>query len=133
MIFFKRIILFFLLHYFLLGILLLPRGNFAVLPDLPKMYSHCKDHEDKDMNCFDFIKDHLVNIDCIFDGHEEGDDQKPHQPYDFNNLNSFQLFVFKTTEPVLGHLSATDLTRVFHWIDFKYQEFLSSVFKPPKL
>ncbi len=55
-------------------------GNFSVLKDLPEMYRHCKETEDKDMTPLDFITDHLINIDGLFDKHEHGDEQKPHQP-----------------------------------------------------
>lgn len=128
----KRFAILAILLYYVLGTLLLPEGNFAALPALPDMYAHCKQHEDKDMNWMDFIKDHLVNIDCIFDPHEDGDDQKPHQPYDFSNQNSIQLFVFKTFESEVAHFSGIILTKVFHWVDFKRQEFHPGIFKPPK-
>lgn len=71
----------FLLIYYALGTLILPKGNFSILPDLPKMYAHCKSTEHHDMNPFDFITDHLINIDGFFDAHDNGDEQKPHQPF----------------------------------------------------
>ncbi|MFX3625995.1 MAG: hypothetical protein ACN6I4_01425 [bacterium] len=55
-------------------------GNFALLPQLPQMYEDCKKHEHPDMNAWEFITDHLVNIDGVFDNHEDGDEQKPHSP-----------------------------------------------------
>lgn len=81
----KQLVAILLITYFGLGAVVLPHGDFSLLPDLPKMYHHCKHHEDVDMNAIDFIKDHLVNIDGVFDKHEEGDDQKPHQPFDFQH------------------------------------------------
>jgi hypothetical protein len=71
--------------YYLSGTFCLPLGDFYTLTDLPAMYRHCKETEDKDLTPFDFIKDHLLNIDCLFDKHGEGDDQKPHTPYPFNH------------------------------------------------
>jgi GTP-binding protein EngB required for normal cell division len=65
--------------HFLLGSMLLPNADFDVLGEVPQMYRHCKEMEDKDMNFFDFITDHLVNIDGIFDKHDKNDDQKPHK------------------------------------------------------
>ena len=56
-------------------------GDFSMLNELPEMYSHCKATEDKDMTPLDFITDHLVNIDGLFDKHENGDKQKPHSPF----------------------------------------------------
>jgi len=32
------------------------------------------------MTAIDFLTDHLVNIDCLFDNHDKGDQQKPHSP-----------------------------------------------------
>ena len=51
-----------------------------MLNEIPEMYHHCKSTEDKDMTPLDFITDHLVNIDGLFDKHENGDEQKPHTP-----------------------------------------------------
>ncbi|MGV9004565.1 hypothetical protein [Flavobacterium sp.] len=72
-----------ILLYYLLGTFLLPMGDFATLQDLPKMYENCKAKEDKDMTLADFITDHLLNIDGIFDKHEQGDEQKPHKATGF--------------------------------------------------
>ena len=58
----------------------MPMGDFSSITDLPAMYRNCKATEDKDMTPLDFITDHLVDIDCIFDAHENGDEQKPHTP-----------------------------------------------------
>jgi len=66
-----------LLVYYACGALLLG-GNFSDLADLPTMYAHCKATEDKDMTPLDFITDHLVNIDALFDSHPAGDEQRPH-------------------------------------------------------
>ena len=54
-------------------------SDFSVIGNLPKMYAHCKATEDKDMTPFDFVTDHLINIDSLFDKHENGDEQKPHK------------------------------------------------------
>ena len=43
------------------------------------MYKHCKSTEDKDMTPLDFITDHLINIDGIFDKHDNEDEQKPQE------------------------------------------------------
>ncbi len=67
-------------------------GDFSVLNDIPKMYQHCKATEDKDMTPFDFITDHLINIDCLFDKHENGDSQKPHAPYQYHHQSLFNYY-----------------------------------------
>ena len=68
-------------------------GDFSVIVDLPKMYEHCKAKEDVDMTVIDFITDHLINIDGIFDKHPIGDDQKPHNNLDFK-LSNFTITLF---------------------------------------
>lgn len=69
-----------LLIYFVAGAIMLPLGDFSVLPSLPSMYRHCKTFEHPDMTPVEFITDHLINIDGVFDKHEGDDDQRPHNP-----------------------------------------------------
>ena len=76
--------------YYTFGSLILPNGDFSVLPDLPKMYQHCKETEHHDMNVFDFITDHLLNIDGLFDAHDNNDEQKSHQPFPLHHSTNTQ-------------------------------------------
>jgi hypothetical protein len=71
---------------FLISTICAPGGDFSLLSQLPVLYEHCKSAEDPDMNLLDFITDHLLNIDGIFDKHLPGDDQKPHQPFQFQHF-----------------------------------------------
>jgi hypothetical protein len=87
----KKIAVLILTIYYAFGIFCLPMSNFSALKDLPQMYQHCKATEDKDMAPFDFLTDHLINIDGIFDKHDNGDTQKPHNP---SPAHSQQLQVF---------------------------------------
>ena len=94
-----------LLSYYLLGTVCLPLGNFSFGNDLPEMYRHCKAHEDKDMTPLDFVTDHLVNIDGIFDKHCNGDRQKPHSPppsqhHPIQIVITFQPFTSHSFRPV---------------------------------
>ncbi len=82
------------LSFYTLGTFCLPMGNFSVLTDLPEMYSHCKAQEDKDMTPFDFVTDHLLNFDGIFDKHDNGDEQKPHTPLQTQNHIQITLYQF---------------------------------------
>jgi len=43
---------FIVLLYHLFGNLCLPMGDYSMLADLPKMYQHCKDTEDADLDLF---------------------------------------------------------------------------------
>ena len=95
----------FLVLFYSLGTVFLPMGDFSAIGDLPKMYEHCKTTEDIDMTPLDFITDHLINFDGIFDKHLNDDDQKPHNAVDFKLgsyvitliFQEFKSFVFKTT------------------------------------
>ena len=51
------------------------------------MYNNCKEYEHHDMTPLDFITDHLINIDGLFDKHDNGDEQKPHKNIDFTFSN----------------------------------------------
>ena len=59
------------------------------------MYQHCKATEDKDMTPLDFITDHLINIDGIFDKHDNGDEQKPHTPIQLHRTLAQTIFVMQ--------------------------------------
>jgi hypothetical protein len=61
-------------------------GDFSQMADLHSMYDHCKATEDKDLTIMDFVTDHLINIDGLFDQHKHGDDQKPHKPKQNNSV-----------------------------------------------
>lgn len=81
-----------LITLYSLGLVFLPMSDFSVIRDLPKMYDHCKETEDKDMTAFDFVTDHLINIDSLFDKHENGDEQKPHKSIDYTLHHSGSFF-----------------------------------------
>lgn len=105
----KIILAKFLIIFYSLGTIFLPMGDFSVIKDFPKMYEHCKATEDVDMTVVDFITDHLINIDVIFDKHPNGDDQKPHNNLDFKLGNytialffqEFNTLKFKTAKIVI--------------------------------
>jgi hypothetical protein len=105
----KNILAKFLIFFYSLGTIFLPMGDFSAIKDLPKMYEHCKATEDADMTVIDFITDHLINIDGIFDKHPNGDDQKPHNDVDFKLGNytitlffqEFNVLEFKTAKVVI--------------------------------
>lgn len=80
----------------MLGSILLPFGDFSATDHIANMYKHCKETEDKDMTIVDFVTDHLVNIDGLFDEHSHGDDQKPHH---FPNQQHLSHVVFFFTSP----------------------------------
>jgi hypothetical protein len=82
-----------LLAYFISGTMLLPEGDFSTLPDIPKMYAHCKTEEDPDMDLPDFITEHLLEIDGVFGQVQDEPDEKPHQPVQLHHQLSQIIFV----------------------------------------
>ena len=131
----KQICVIFLAVYFLFGALLLPNGNIMSVSDLPKMYQHCKATEDKDMTLFDFFTDHILNLDCLFDSHEN-DEQKPHKPFQTTQVqNNLSLFCSKTA-PQIIHVNLEiilpkKLETIKSPLVFYSNNYLSSIFRPP--
>ncbi|GAB2706263.1 hypothetical protein GCM10027037_35610 [Mucilaginibacter koreensis] len=63
----KRIITGLLAIHFLLGNILLPKGDFALLADIPGMYQQYMNIDDpQDIGIADFVVDYLLNGEAIF-------------------------------------------------------------------
>ena len=95
------------------------------------MYEHCKATEDKDMTPLDFLTDHLINIDGLYDKHEKGDEQKPHSPVQFHHIHGqtnfvTQQFKLSFTKPIVFRCNFSIYTDKFYFSD--YSPF---VFRPP--
>jgi len=121
----------FLLAFYSFGIFCLPMGDFSSLNELTEMYHHCKATEDKDMTLIDFITDHLINVDCIFDKHENGDKQKPHNPIQFHHIQQTYNFATKTFK-VCDSNFAIILKSYHNFEEGNYcSNFHSNVFRPP--
>ena len=121
-----------LFSYFLSGTLLLPQGDFATLPDLPRMYAHCRDTEDHDLTIPDFIEEHLFVMDDLMGELPEPED-KPHQPVEFHHIYAPVTIAvrqnLKIEEPALP-LIRQNVPIVD---DVFLSDYPSSVFRPPIL
>jgi hypothetical protein len=127
----KKAIYILLLVFYSLGTLFLPLGDFSFLQDLPQMYQHCKTTEDKDMTAFDFITDHLINIDSIFDKHDNGDEQKPHTPVQYQSLQQQTIYLVNefeipSTKPISLKNKFPDYPEIFYSSDYIFK-----IFRPP--
>ncbi len=95
------------------------------------MYRRCKATEDKDMTALDFITDHLLDLDCIFDQHDKGDEQKPHTPIQSRHQQTQNYFfaceVRVTVNPVLNTKKELSIYQENKYVS----AYLSSVFRPP--
>ena len=83
------------------------------------------------MTPIDFLTDHLINIDCLFDKHGNGDEQKPHTPFHFHHLqfqNYFTLHELKTTST---NVSLVKKVVPIYKETIYCSHFLSLVFRPP--
>ena len=128
----KKIVFLFLGLYFLLAALLLPKGNFSELANLPGMYKHCQS-EDKDLNIFAFITDHLLNIDGLFDEHKNGDEQKPHAapPYHHSHVIN-AVYMLPTTKAVRMNFETQVVKTCLIKNDKKPTNlFSNNIYKPP--
>lgn len=101
-----------LLFYFLFGTFCLPMGNFSEISNLSEMYRHCKLTEDKDMSLADFITDHLINIDSLFDQHKNGDEQKPHHPTTTSHFQLDRLLLKESFELNMVSLLLVDTSKI---------------------
>ncbi len=126
-----RLIIILFSSYFLLGFLLLQQSDFSMLQDLPAMYQHCKAIEDTDLTPLDFITDHLLNLDCLFDQHDNGDPQKPHIPPQLNHQSYQNVFLLK--EIFIQSKTPVKLSQNKHsYFDiFVAQNYIGSIFRPP--
>ena len=79
--------------YFLTSTVCVAEADFSLLAQLPAICRNCKAIEDQDVDLIDFMTDHLINIDGIFDKHLPGDNQKAHQPFQFHNLQHANAFI----------------------------------------
>ena len=126
----KKTASYILAFHFFFAAITLPLSNFDLIAQLPQMYKHCKATEDKDMNFFDFITDHLINVDCIFDKHDNGDHQKPHTPFNFNIQNITLLF-FQNSFPVISLYFFPEEIKTFFACDLYKSPYHNSLFHPP--
>ena len=104
--------------------------DFASLPEIPAMYAHCRATEDKDMTTFDFITDHLIDFDCLFDVHEN-DEQKPHCPMQLKHSIQHQNFVFSNF--VLENIQPKIIQKINFPINFQFHttDFETRILRPP--
>jgi hypothetical protein len=127
----KKAVNIFLLAFYSFGTFCLPLGDFSVLQDIPEMYHHCKTTEDKDMAPLDFITDHLVNIDGLFDKHENGDEQKPHIPNQTQHhgqilVTFITYFAFSITQ-----FQPIEVKPSIPSVNFLPSGYISKFFRPP--
>lgn len=131
----KIVFIKFLIIFYSLGTIFLPMGDFSALGDLQKMYEHCKATEDIDMTPMDFITDHLINIDRVFDKHQNGDEQKPHKPFEFSIhypisqfIQEFRYFDFKNHKTFVTSYQI----KISYYKNTLYSyNVISSIFRPP--
>ena len=127
----KKIVYLFLLVFYSLGTICLPLGDFSVLADLPQMYKHCKSVEDKDMTPIEFVTDHLLNVDGMFDCHASGDAQKPHQPLQHNHPTQTVCSFIATYNITYTEIIERKIEPTLYKIDFTLSDYTVTIFRPP--
>lgn len=127
----RRLACILLLICFLISTICVPEADFSLLSQLPALYRHCKATEDADMNFIDFITDHLINIDGIFDKHLPGDDQKPHQPFQFHNIQHAIDFIGASLQiNITGPVFQLDVHKQIKSTSY-HSSYIAYVFHPP--
>jgi hypothetical protein len=127
----KKAVNIFLLAFYSFGTFCLPLGDFSVLQDIPEMYRHCKATEDKDMTPLDFITDHLVNIDGIFDKHDSGDEQKPHEPQQKEHQGQPIVFFVTHFAFAIKQIIPFQVNPAIPSDTFIPSDYISKTFRPP--
>ena len=128
-----KLINLFLVQYYLFGAFCLPMSNFSMVANLPQMYQNCKVTEDKDLTPIDFITDHLINIDSVFDKHDNGDEQKPHKTDD-TIFHATYILLFQKPEALLFSKIniAFDSIKISNYTKINYSHLRSTfIFRPP--
>lgn len=111
-------------------------ADFSTVVHLPEMYAHCKATEDPDLDLFDFVGEHLMNLDGIFEPHEDKDD-KPHQMVVFVSQN--QVIPFNETILAFEFKNNSPLMRPFCIESIGFENLMYfynpnfSIFRPPIL
>lgn len=105
-------------------------ADFSIIPELKNMYTHCKATEDKDMSLVDFVTDHIMNIDGIFDQHNNGDEQKPHQNITHQLTAALVSLPSPTQMPLIRKTTFTSDKIQYTNTNYNY-EHVGLVFRPP--
>jgi len=91
----KKAVIIFLTLYYGFATVFFPMSDFSMVKELPKMYQHCKETEDPSLTILDFFTEHLIDIDAVFEGHEEDKSEKPHQ----NQISQITTYCVQITTP----------------------------------
>ena len=97
------------------------------------MYNHCKITEDKDMTLLDFVTDHLINIDRIFDRHDKGDHQKPHAPVQFHQTVSATNCIVYYHKLIANPIVTVNCRYTDYYKMIEISDYTSSILRPPIL
>ena len=95
------------------------------------MYNHCKSTEDKDMTLIDFITDHLINIDRLFDKHDKGDSQKPHAPVNFHQTISASNYILYENRLITSPVKTVNCSYTDYYKNIVIADFTNSILRPP--
>lgn len=127
----KKAVNILLLFFYAFGSLFLPMGDFSLINDMPEMYRHCKATEDKDMKALDFISDHILNLDGLFDKHDKGDEQKPHNPLPHNHNLQTTGFFLAYFPFAFTYFQITDVNLLRPYKLFYSTDYITKIFRPP--
>ena len=132
------IILFIL--FYSAGTLLCPMGDFSCTKNIAQEYNQCKG-EDADIDAFDFVFEHLLNLESLFDQFEtktpEEKNDKPHQPFQqIQSLSQMPVVVSKHLHIESGPAYVASYQRAVYPLckdDLIPSGFLTEVFHPPSV
>lgn len=133
----RKLPIIFFMAFYIMGTLLCPMGDLAYTKNLSQVYDQCKD-EDPDINAFDFVFEHLLNLESVFEHFEndadEGKNEKPHHPFQLMQSVSPVFVVVSKPLQIEARLVAIVNEERSYSIcqdDFVPSAFLTEVFHPP--
>ena len=110
-------------------------GDFGMLKDLPEMFRHCKATEDRDLNVFEFLTEHVSPIGQLIEGAEheaEEDGDKPHEPIQSIHCGQTIAFVISQFAFSISRFYHIDIIQhVIHNDRFFASAYICKIFRPP--
>ncbi len=83
------------------------------------------------MTPFDFITDHLLNIDGLFDKHDNGDEQKPHRSNQPEHHGQTQVTFITSIAFSITQFQPIEVKPSIPSVSFLPSGYISKFFRPP--
>ena len=118
--------------YFMLSSTLLPKGDFALLTDLPAMYQRYTQIDDpKDIGVIDFMFDYLLNAEAILGADNYNSRPVPYNAVQFQHEANFLTCVIPHTYPQFLTVITLNTTHYISDEKLTPTAFANEILRPP--